>query len=389
MKPKFPLNPPIIGKFQILSQSWAARQVKQSILWIAFLIVIFFPTIVQAQTSRIIEINGEATLQKKDESQERLAVVGTELELGDLLTPKAGTVVWVRCADGRVKTADPGVPSGLKAICPNTTPSTRARAEDIFLDLLFGRFAFATQVLDAQPLLRWEAIPGVTEYQIQILQDENIIWQTSINGTEVRYQGTALAAGIDYQLRVRAANSQENESVYELWLMRLDTATAATVQAKVAEIEAEAVGEVAKTLMLVDFYREVGQSDEAEDQAGLLLAAATSLEMLVQQGNSTPAIHRLLGELYLLTGQLQQAEIRYQEAIKLAKQSENLAEQAEAEIGLAHVYAAMEKLIESRQMLEAALKQYQVLGNQDRINVVEQWLERVKRKENRADAVLP
>ena len=389
MKPKFPLNPPIIGKFQILSQSWAARQVKQSILWIAFLIVIFFPTIVQAQTSRIIEINGEATLQKKDESQERLAVVGTELELGDLLTPKAGTVVWVRCADGRLKTADPGVPSGLKAICPNTTPSTRARAEDIFLDLLFGRFAFATQVLDAQPLLRWEAIPGVTEYQIQILQDENIIWQTSINGTEVRYQGTALAAGIDYQLRVRAANSQENESVYELWLMRLDTATAATVQAKVAEIEAEAVGEVAKTLMLVDFYREVGQSDEAEDQAGLLLAAATSLEMLVQQGNSTPAIHRLLGELYLLTGQLQQAEIRYQEAIKLAKQSENLAEQAEAEIGLAHVYAAMEKLIESRQMLEAALKQYQVLGNQDRINVVEQWLERVKRKENRADAVLP
>lgn len=336
-----------------------------------------------------MEIEGEATIKKKDESQERLATVGTELELGDLLTPEAGTVVWVRCADGRLKKAKLGLQSGLKDICPNTTPSTRARAEDIFLDLLFGRFAFATQVLEAQLLLRWEAISGVTNYQVQILKEGNTIWQAIANETEIRYQGTALEPGIDYQLRVKPANSQDQESVYELELIRLDAATTETVKATVAKIEAEAVGEEAKALMLVDFYREVGQSDEAEDKPGLLLAAAASLETLVQQSNSTPAIHRLLGELYLLTGQLQQAEIQYQAAIKLAEQSNNLADQAEAKIGLAHVYAAMGKLAESRQMLEAALKKYQVLGNQERISVVEQWLERIKRKENRAEWVLP
>jgi tetratricopeptide (TPR) repeat protein len=364
---------------------------KLSILWIIIvtLITILFPTIVQAQTTRIVEIEGEATLQKKDESQERSATVGTELELGDLLITQSGTVVTVKCADGRLKKARSGVQSGLKAICPNTTPSTRARAEDIFLDLLFGRFAFATQVLEAQPLLRWEAIPNVTNYQVQILKEDNTIWQANINGTEIRYEGTALEPGIDYQLLVTPANSQENESIYELWLIRLDTATTEIVQAKVAEIEAEAVGEEAKALMLVDFYREVGQSDETEDKPGLLLSAIASLEILVQQGNSTPVIHRLLGELYLLTGQLQQAEIPYQEAIKLAEQSKSLAEQAEAEIGLAHVYAAMGKLGESRQMLEAALKKYQVLGNQERMTVVEQWLERVRRKENRAELLLP
>ncbi|MEL7039271.1 MAG: hypothetical protein AAFO04_27215 [Cyanobacteria bacterium J06592_8] len=404
MKPKCPLNPHLLnseasanspqnwgargaGDFQSLikisPQSWGARGEKL-ILWITLLtlITIFFPTIVQAQTNRIVEIEGEATIKKKDESQERSATVGTELELGDLLTTQAGTVVWVRCADGKLKKADSGVPSGLKAICPNATPSTQARAEDIFLDLLFGRFAFATQVLEAQPLLKWEAISGVTNYQVQILKDDNIIWQTNVNGTEIRYEGTALEPGIDYQLRVTPANAQDNQSIYELWLMRLDAATAEKVQATVAEIETEEVGEEAKALILVDFYREVGLSDEAEDQPGLLLSAIASLEILIQQGNSTSVVYRLLGELYLLTGQLQQSEIRYQEAIKLAKQSENLAEQTEAEIGLAHVYAAMGKLAESRQMLETALKQYQVLGNQDRITVVQQWLERVRRKEN-------
>ncbi len=396
--PNSPLNPPIMGDFELFStdngtkltvftvknslQSWGARSAKKFILWIIIvtLTTIFFPTIVQAQTSRIVEIEGEATIKKKDESQERLAVVGTELELGDLLTTQAETVVRVRCADGKLKKARSGVPSGLKAICPNTTPSTRARAEDIFLDLLFGRFTFATQVLEAQPLLKWEAISGVTNYQVQILKDDNIIWQTNVNGTEIRYEGTALEPGIDYQLRVTPANAQDNQSVYELWLMRLDPATAETVQAKVAEIEAEEVGEEAKALILVDFYREVGQSDEAEDQPGLLLSAIASLEILIQQGNSTPAIHRLLGELYLLTGQLQQAEIRYQEAIKLAEQSENLAEQAEAEIGLAHVYAAMGKLAESRQILEAAKEKYIKFGNADKTNIVEQWIKRVERK---------
>ncbi|MGB3404014.1 MAG: tetratricopeptide repeat protein [Microcoleaceae cyanobacterium] len=399
------LNLPILGNFEAfiknspqswgdkggLSQSWGTRGAKKSILWITIvtLFTILFPTTVQAQTTRIIEINGEATLQKKDESQERLATVGTELELGDLLITQTGTVVWVRCANGRLNKADSGVQSGLKAICPNTTPSTRARAEDIFLDLLFGRFVFTTQFLDAQPLLRWDAIPGVTNYQVQILQDDNIIWQTSINATEIRYQGIALEPGIDYQLRVKPTNSQENESIYELWFMQLDAATTATIQAEVAEIEAEAVGEEAKILMLVDFYREVGQSDEAEDKPGLLLAAAASLETLVQQGNSTPTIHRLLGELYLLTGQLQQAEIRYQEAIKLAEQSDNLVEQAEAEIGLAHVYVAMGKLTESRQILEIAQKKYIKFNKTNRMERLEQWIERIRRKENQSESLLP
>ncbi len=337
------------------------------------LIATLVPTVANASFNRIVEIRGEVMLKKKNGSRYSPASVGNLLKLGDLLLPKQGSVVKVRCADGKLKRARSGVESGLKTICPGVRYSTDSRGADIFLLLLTSGFVYETQFLEDKPLLRWPSVPEASRYRVRVMAADEEIWLEEIRGIQIPYGGTALQPEVDYQLVVEAVDGEETRQVYQLGFQRLNEAQTKAIETKVAQIQAEDVGEEAKALMLVDYYSEVGQ----ENDPGLLMAAITTLETLVKQGNQTPVIRRMLGDLFVRTGMLRLAETRYQEALTLAKSSKNDEELAAIQDGLAHVYAAMGKLAESKMWLSQARETYMKAGTTERAELVQEWLDKL------------
>ena len=141
-------------------------------------------------------------------------------------------------------------------------------------------------------------------------------------------------------------------------------------------IETESVSEEAKALILADVYGE----EYDKIKSGFLFAAATPLEKLVQSGNQTPVIHRLLGDIYLRLGRWQEAAEKYQKVILLAESENNYFEIAAAKEGLAHVAVTNGNFSEARELLLEAIQGYQIAGDGRQVEVIQGWLEKLESK---------
>jgi tetratricopeptide (TPR) repeat protein len=128
--------------------------------------------------------------------------------------------------------------------------------------------------------------------------------------------------------------------------------------------------------MLVDVYWE--EYDKVK--SGFLFAAATPLEKLVQSGNQTLVIHRLLGDIYLRLGRWQEAEEKYQKVILLAESEKNYFEIAAAQEGLAHVAVIKGDFSEAEEFLLKAKQGYQIAGDGQQVDLIQGWLEKLESK---------
>ncbi len=327
------------------------------------------PTVAQAGRNRIVELKGEAQIRPAGATNYQPVFTGRILTLGDILWPNEGTVAIVNCSDGKQRKADAGVPSGLKAICPGAK-STDPRAEDnIFLALLRGEFTYQTLLLAENPLLSWPSVSGVNRYRFKVKAGESVIWEKMVEGTSVKYQGEPLRPKFFYELVVEAVKEDE-PSLYQLKLRRVNPVTAEFVREKVAVIEGKSVTEEAQALMLADLYRE----EQESVTSGFLLAAALPLEKLVQSGNQTPVIHRLLGDIYLRLGRQQEAKETYQKGILLAESTNNLSETAAAQVGLAHLAVSEGNCSEAKRLLEKAREAYQLMEDYKHFDLMQGWL---------------
>lgn len=328
------------------------------------------PKIAQAGVNRIVELKGEAKIQRGGTNTYQPAFKGTTITLGDILLPNKGAIVTVNCSDGKLRKAQPGVESGLKAICPSAKSTDPRGQAPIFIDLLEGDFIAQTLLLTDNPLLTWPPVSGATRYRVKVMAGNEVIWQETVEGTNVRYQGEPLRSKFPYQLVVEAVDG-ENLSPYQLKLFQAENAE--LIQAKVKEIEAESVDREAQALMLADYYQEV-------EKTGFLLAAAMPLETLVKAGNQTPVIHRSLGDIYLRLGRWQEARESYQKTIILAESEQNTEEIASAKVGLAQVAVSDRNLAEARQLLGEAQEIAQLSGDEQQADLIQGWLVKLESK---------
>lgn len=327
------------------------------------------PTVAQAGRNRIVELEGEAQIRLAGTTSYQPVFKGMTLILGDLLLPDEGTVAIVNCSDGKPRKAQAGVPSGLKAICPGAK-STDPRGEDnIFLDLLRGEFTYQTLLLAENPLLSWSPVSGVNRYRVKVKAGEEVIWEEIVEGTSVRYQGEPLRPKFFYDLVVEAMKEDE-PALYQLKMRLVNPIAAELVREKVAVIESELVSEEAQALMLADRYRE----EQESVTSGFLLAAALPLEKLLQSGNKTPVVHRLLGDIYLRLGRQQEAKETYQKGILLAESENNLSETAAAQVGLAHLAVSEGNFSEAKRLLEKAREAYQLMEDDRQLDLIQGWL---------------
>ncbi len=336
------------------------------------------PTVAQAEKNRIVELEGEAQIKLVGATKYQPASTGMTLVLGDILLPSEGTVAIVNCSDGKLGKAQAGVPSGLKAICPSAKSTDPRAGDNIFLDLLRGEFTYQTLLLAENPLLSWSPVSGANHYRVKVKAGEEVIWEKMVEGTSVQYQGEPLRPKFFYELVVEAMKEDE-PSLYQLKMRLVNPVTAEFVRNKVAVIEGELVTEEAQALMLADLYGE----EQESVTSGFLLAAALPLEKLVQSGNKTPVVHRLLGDIYLRLGRQQEAQETYQQGMLLAESENNLSETATTQVGLAHLAVSEGNFSEAKRLLEKAREAYQLMEDDKQLDLMQGWLIELEKKSQR------
>ncbi|MDJ0692696.1 MAG: tetratricopeptide repeat protein [Xenococcaceae cyanobacterium MO_188.B32] len=150
------------------------------------------------------------------------------------------------------------------------------------------------------------------------------------------------------------------------------------IEEEIKKIKLEPVSEEVQALLLADYYLE--QQDELK--SGFLLAASFPLEKLVQQGDLTSFVHRLLGDIYLRLGRLQEAQEKYEKTLSLAESEPNWEEIAKAQSGLAHVAVINGNFSEAKELLLEAKKVFLLSKNDSQVNLIQGWLVKLEEKMN-------
>jgi len=334
------------------------------------------PTNTCVFVGRISSVQGIVRLKRQGWSDYHQTAVGAELCLGDLLRPEGATVI-VQCADANQTrwTVPDRVTSGVASGCPPPTepistpfgPIPPTRGETIASSRIpYIISPRSTLLLNAQPTLRWNAVPGAKSYSVRI-RGEGLDWvKPNVTNTSVVYSGEQpLKPGIYYSLIVETdtGRSSFEENVRKLGFQLLDNNQLQQVQAAVNQLVNKKLDEKALTLSLVDLYIKYDLKAEAIE----------TLEPLVKTGSPTAAMYRTLGQLYWRIGVPTLAESPYLNAIELAA-TEDIEGQAEAAAGLGKTYIALEQTDKAIQYINVALTKYEVLGDSQRISELKNQL---------------
>jgi hypothetical protein len=163
-------------------------------------------------------------------------------------------------------------------------------------------------------MLRWNAVRSASRYAVSLIADEEVLWQTQVEGTEVVYSGESpLEPGVDYLLMVEAdtgTSSLEEESP-DLGFSLLDENEATVVREAVEQLVKLDLADETKSFALANLYRVHDLNAEA----------IATLEALVKRGSQIAAIYRTLGDLYLEVGLNSLAENYYMRASQLAAEA--------------------------------------------------------------------
>ena len=274
---------------------------------------------------------------------------------------------------------------GLADVCPDSVSrrhSLGGRGEDDFQAFLEGEFEYASQVLTGNPNLRWNPVAGVMTYHVQMREcgqavfncSTTVLWEETVEGTAVGYDGKVLEPGRNYQFEVMAGDEPGQAPAY-LTMRRLDEAQMAAVQANAAQLDETDLSAEGQALALASIYLAAAEpATLPPDGAGLVLAAIPLLEAVAPE-SATPYVHRLLGDLYLQAGLLVAAQEAYQTTLELTATFEDLASRAAARVGLANIAVTRGDRLSAEQQLRQARISYASLAAGDRLAQVEMWLD--------------
>ena len=364
----------------------------QSFRWIASIALLtaisqtapsFAVTNRRAATGQIVQIQGEVKLLR---SRDRALVptLGTTLYANDQLIAASGAQVKIQCADLSIQTVKAGAQhanpcqSQSAAQQANKCPGliecphrgdTIARHNPAIPAIVSPR---RTAILADQPTLRWQAVPGTSEYIVRVddATTGESLWQATTPNTTLEYAGPPLPLGGRYWLMVETntGKSSLDESVSPgaagLHFTRLDTTEAEQLETEAARLRSQDWPTSAKTLALANLYRD----------NNLVTAAIDQLETLCQDTTETAPLRRQLGDLYWRTLSIApQANEHYAKALTLVN-PDDLEERAAILDGLGQTYLSLGQPDQATPILQEAIQLYQSLGNRDRAKVLRSQL---------------
>jgi tetratricopeptide (TPR) repeat protein len=217
-------------------------------------------------------------------------------------------------------------------------------------------------VLSDRPNLRWNKVLGVTQYTVTLKNGDTILWTKQVETDAIDYplDVPALQPGINYTLEVKTNTDRAStEEDIQTTFYRLSDTEADRIR------QAESLFDNASestTLLKTDLY--IGSE--------LYAAAIATLESLIKQGSQNPIVYRKLADLYAQSNTDLLAEFYYQQALPFA--ANNLPEQARIQASLGELYIRFNLSTEAIEWLTQAKESYETLGNQVKVEEIQQKL---------------
>ena len=372
------------------------------------LITVGFPAATFSNTvgvNTIFHVKGKVTVKKAQWKKPLPASVGLTLSFDDKLEVAANASVKVYCSNLKQWTVKPGkyivssgcprgnpvirllnsnnitlsnndtfISSGPKPLRPaEPTPRPAGQTEEVLAKLPYLITPRETNIITNRPSLRWNAVPGATNYTVKIdMVWVSIKWETQTNKTEIVYPGEPpLKTGGLYRVIIEADNGASSRSDAVVGFRVLDEQTQKTV---------------------LDALKTVQQQQLSPEEAGLVLAhlyrgyelygdAVEVLEGLVKQNSQVATVYQLLGDTYLKIGLPQLAKKPYDKALKLATNTQNLSVQAEIQAGLGTAYHLLGSKDEAIQWLTKAKGTYNQLGDISQVQELAKTINDILRRE--------
>ncbi|MFN7214454.1 tetratricopeptide repeat protein [Microcystis sp.] len=364
------------------------------------LITVGFPAATFSNTvgvNTIFQVKGKVTVKKPQWKKTLPASVGLTLSFDDELEVAANASVKVYCSNLKqwtVKTGKYIVSSGCPRGNPvirllnsnhdtlssnNTlydprpaglTPRPAGQREEVLAKLPYLITPRQTNILTNRPPLRWNAVPGATNYTVKI---DGVNWETQTNKTEIVYPGEPpLEAGKRYRVTIKADNGASSRRDDEnVGFTVLDEQTKKTVLDAVKAVQQQQLSPEEAGLVLAHLYRGYGLYGDAVEV----------LEGLVKQNSQVATVYQLLGDTYLKIGLPQLAKKPYDKALKLATNTQNLSVQAEIQAGLGIAYRLLGNKNEAIQWLTKAKGTYNQLGDTSQVQELAKTINDILRRE--------
>lgn len=367
------------------------------------LITVGFPAVTFSNSigvNTIFQVKGKVTVKKPQWKKPLPASVGLTLSFDDKLEVAANASVKVYCSNLKQWTVKPGkyiVSSGCprgnpvirllnsnnltlslpNTIRPNTiplrenmTPRPAGQREEVLAKLPYLITPRETNIITNRPSLRWNAVPGATNYTIKI---DGVNWETQTNKTEIVYPGEPpLEAGRRYRVTIEADNGASSRRDDEnVGFTVLDEQTKKTVLDAVKAVQQQQLSPEEAGLVLAHLYRGYKLYGDAVEV----------LEGLVKQNSQVATVYQLLGDTYLKIGLPQLAKKPYEKALKLATNTQNLSVQAEIQAGLGIAYHLLGNKNEAIQWLTKAKGTYNQLGDTSQVQELAKTINDILRRE--------
>ena len=340
---------------------------------------------------RIKSMTGNVQLKRNGWSTFRPVATNAEFKLGDLLLPAANAKVNILCPDFTERPVRSGVQSGLKGVCP--TLSRKAgrgpNPADGTLGGLNAQIPYIisprrTLLLHSKPTLRWNPVTGAKQYTVQVIGPNGVVWQTKVKQPEVMYPGKPLLQpGVPYTLLVQtdtgASSKSDGASGLEFRVLRDSELKA--LQAEVTKLSQQDLTTSAVALTVANLYRNYALPKTAASSYGIPAEeigthnlSAEGIEILtalITKGNRSPAVYRMLGDLYWQIGLAQPAIAQYLKVIEFAAKPEELEDRTEAQFSLGEIYAATKDVPQAVRWYSQAKDGYGSLGDSQRVRFLE------------------
>jgi len=223
-----------------------------------------------------------------------------------------------------------------------------------------------TLLLNEQPNISWNPVAGATLYLVRI-EGPGVEWLAETSETQIVYSGEQpLEAGVAYKVTVEAdtGTSSIDDAGAKLGFRVVETEKAQSIQQQAEEIAKSSLSAEEKAIATAQLYSEYMFKAEA----------IATLETLVNQGNQTGAVYKMLGDLYAETGLNLLAEASYNQAIELASVKQEQMVLTEAQAGLAGVNLMLGNEEEAQEMQKLAQAGYQEMGEQEKAKQLEERL---------------
>lgn len=363
------------------------------------LITVGFPAATFSNTvgvNTIFQVKGKVTVKKPQWKKSLPASVGLTLSFDDELEVAANASVKVYCSNLKQWTVKPGkyivssgcprgnpvirllnsnnltlsLPNTIRPNTENMTPRPAGQREEVLAKLPYLITPRETNIITNRPSLRWNAVPGATNYTIKI---DGVNWETQTNKTEIVYPGEPLLeAGRRYRVTIEADNGASSRRDDEnVGFTVLDEQTKKTVLDAVKTVQQQQLSPEEAGLVLAHLYRGYKLYGDAVEV----------LEGLVKQNSQVATVYQLLGDTYLKIGLPQLAKKPYEKALKLATNTQNLSVQAEIQAGLGIAYRLLGSKDEAIQWLTKAKGTYNQLGDTSQVQELAKTINDILRRE--------